>query len=308
MLNALALGARELASLSIPPSNVDAKKIAFPSKQLPPALHKKLIAYEKDSQTGQVRRLLDDISRTAIESGKASAEEKVPEIVRERQLRIKKTNRITELNAGNNIPSQQHQATRSSTFTDLAAEYFLGPLIGNFWLFLRDEQSREERSAHQAYAYQAAGTGLILSPLVLAHFLGTVGVLMHAARHSPAYLAVLAPDALELAVTLGTRPMSNSQEEKNKEAAVLTAALELAIIVLDASLDLDGGRSLGLEHPGLLLGAGEWAGHVLEALENGVRVPGEGGAQELRLRRSAAGVVLKVDELSSRWRQSMITI
>ena len=75
-----------------------------------------------------------------------------------------------------------------------------------------------------------------------------------------------------------------------------------------ASLDLDGGRSLGLEHPGLLLGAGEWAGHVLEALENGVRVPGKGGAQELRLRRSAAGVVLKVDELSSRWRQSMITI
>jgi len=65
---------------------------------------------------------------------------------------------------------------------------------------------------------------------------------------------------------------------------------------------------MGLYHPSLLLGAGEWAGHVLEALESGTRVQGGGGSYELRLRRSAAGVVLKVDELSSKWRRSMVAI
>lgn len=308
MLNAMALGARELASLPVPASLVDAQKIAFPSKQLPQPLHRKLISYEKDHQGSQVQRMLDDISQAAIESGKNAAEEKVPEIVRSRQLRIKKPTQVTEVIQKKAQTTFEPKVDGSFSFAELAAEYFLGPLIGKFWLFLRDEQAREERSAYRTYAYHAAGTGLILSPLVLAHFLGTVGVLMHAARHSLAYLSVLAPDALELAVTLGTRPMSSAPEEKEKEAAVLTASLELALIVLDGCLDLDGGRSLGLDHPSLLVSTGEWAGHVLEALESGVRVQGGGGSQELRLRRSAAGVVLKVDELSSKWRQSMIAI
>ena len=47
MLNALALGARELASLPIPPPRVAPERTAFPSKKLPPALHKKYIAYEE---------------------------------------------------------------------------------------------------------------------------------------------------------------------------------------------------------------------------------------------------------------------
>ncbi|KAH8111965.1 telomere length regulation protein-domain-containing protein [Phellopilus nigrolimitatus] len=298
MLNALAIGARELASLPIPPSTVPVSRIAFPSKQLPAAQHKKLIEYNDI----QVQKMLDDISRAAIESGKTAAEAQVAPLVRERQLRIKQPTRISEVAAGvTYVPKE-------TTFIELAAEYFLGPLMGKFWLFLRDEQVREARSTHRATIYRGTGTGLILSPLVLQHFLGTLVVLLHAARHSPAFLAVLAPDALELAVTLGTRPLSGADEDKEREAAVLNASFELALVVLDGCLNLDGGRSLGLEHTNLLLGTGEWAAQVLNALESGTRVQGGGGAQEVRLRRSAAGVVLKVDELSSKWRQSMITI
>ncbi|EJC98569.1 uncharacterized protein FOMMEDRAFT_113710 [Fomitiporia mediterranea MF3/22] len=300
MLNALALGARELASLPVPPSTVPTERTAFPSKQLPPALHKRYIAYE-EGNGAQVQRMLEDISRTAIESGRTAAEAKVAPIARERQLRIKQPTRITEVRVGTTY------VPKESTFSELAAEYFVGPLVGKFWLFLRDEQEREARTAHRKMAYRGTGTGLILSPLVLAHFLGTLAVLMHAARRSPAFLAVLTPEALELSVTLGTRPMSGVEEDKEREASVLTAALELAVIILDGCLELDDGRSLCLEHSGLLLGVGEWAGEVLNALERGVRVPGGGGTHEIKLRRSAAGVVLKVDELSSRWRQSMIS-
>ncbi|KAL5536155.1 TEL2 [Sanghuangporus sanghuang] len=301
MLNALALGARELASLPIPPLKVAPERTAFPSKQLPRALHKKYIAYD-ERNGGQVQRMLEDISQKAIESGKNAAEAKTAPIVRERQLRIKQPMRIAEVSPG------APYVPKESNFSELAAEYFIGPLVGKFWLFLRDEQEREARTVHRKTAYRGTGTGLILSPMVLAHFLGTVAVLMHAARHSPAFLAVLAPDTLELAVTLGTRPMSGAEEDKEREAAVLTAALELAVVVLDGCLELDGGRSLCLEHSALLLGSGEWAGEVLGALERGLRVPGEGGAHEMKLRRAAAGVVLKVDELTARWRQSMISL
>ena len=225
-------------------------------------------------------------------------------------------------NAGSTHP-------KLTTFTDVAAEFFICPLINRFWLFLRDEQAREDRTAHQPllHRYRGAGTGLVLSALVLGRMLETLAVLVYAARNAREWLAVIAPDALELAVTLGTRPVSRGEgvdegadldqdgksgvpgETKiSKEAALLTAALELALIVLDGCLDLDGGRSLSLEHTALLVGAGEWANKVFGSLEEGAKVLGGGGAQEARLRRGAAAVLLKADELTSRWRRSMVDL
>lgn len=309
------MGARELASLPVPPTTYDRPSITFPSKQLPAALHKRYLTDREHDPTAQVRQLVDNISQAAAQSGKEAAEQKVPQIIRERQLRLKKGPKVEEVQTANNNITQG-AAVRDSrkqtgeTFASVAAEYFLGPIIGKFWQHLRDEQTREERTALRSStsAYRGAGTGLVLNSLVLSQLVNTLAILVHAARHSPAFLAVVAPDALELAVTVGSRPMSNAEESKEREAAVLTASLELALVVLDGCLDLDGGRSIGLEHTSLLLATGEWGGQVLKLLEDGVRVPGEGGVQELRLRRSAAGLVLKVDELASRWRQSMIAL
>lgn len=321
MLTALAFGARELASLPVPPSASTLPPTIpnFPSKQLPGPLHRKYLTERDVDPSTPLRQIVDSISHSAIESGKNAAEQKVPQIVRERQLRISKpAPKVTPLHEGTSGQLQQrNSATKQrDTFTNIAAEYFLGPLIGKFWLFLRDEQTRESRTAlFTSSAYRGAGNGLVLSPLVLSQFLNTVTVLAHAARHSPAFLAVLAPDTLELAVTVGTRPMSSAEAKSNfrdetatREAVVLTASLELALVVLDGCQDADGGKSLGLEHASLLVATGEWAGKVLGLLEDGVRVAGEGGKHEMRLRRSAAGLVLKVDELTSRWRLSMITI
>ena len=58
----------------------------------------------------------------------------------------------------------------------------------------------------------------------------------------------------------------------------------------------------------MLFATGEWAKEVFERLEQGVRILGGGGVQEVALRRAAAGVLLKVDELSSKWRRSMIDV
>jgi telomere length regulation protein len=331
MLNALVLGARELASLPVHSPNLqplDNQRTAFPSKTLPSTLHQKyLTAGGQDS--GAVQGLLEGVTRAAIDRGKEATAEKVPEFVRERQLRIQKPTKIAPASLGESQPRAQallpgrlrpSQPPRT-TFTDVAAEYFIMPFINRFWAFLRNEQTREERTAHREvlHQYHGAGTGLILNPVVLSQFMGSLALLVHAAQNAPQWLSLIAPDALELAVTLGTRPISRaisgdadlgvqSGEARGKEAAVLTAALELSLIVLDGCLELDGGRSLGLEHTALLLGAGEWAGKIFELLEKGTLVEGGGGVHELRLRRAAAGVLLKVDELTSKWRRSMVDV
>jgi len=293
-------------------------------------MHQKLIT------EGPVQELLMDISKAAVEKAKDDASDKAPpSLTRERRLRLQKPAKISVIDnpiALNPRSETFHTASPgrgpvAARFTDLAAEYFICPLINQFWVFFRDEQTREERLSRQSdplYRYRGSGTGLVLNPVVLAQFIGTLAVLAHAGRNAPQWLALVAPDSLELAITLGTRPVSQTDDDdedldpvlkaewgqgttsKDKEASVLAASLELALVTLDGCLDLDGGRSLGLEHTRLVLSAGEWAGNLLSWLEQGLRVAGGGGAQEVRLKRGAAGVMLKVQDISERWGRSMI--
>lgn len=331
MLNALALGAHELAGLTLPDTAavrpLTGDRVSFPSKRLPGTQHQR---YLLASSTRQVQGLLRDITRLSIENTREANADRTPNLVRERQLRIWQPAKVAEVKQPS--PAQVLEQIRMSQtrsamtkFTDVAVECFLYPVMNRFWLFLRDEQTREERTAHRdvLHRYRGAGTGLILNALVLSHLLATLGVLVHVSRNAPAWLAVVAPDALELAVTLGTRPISRSVEDEDddddenesdgelrggedKDARVLTTALELALVVLDACVEVDGGRSLSLEHTTLLLAAGEWAQGLFTRLEKGVLVKGGGGTGEVRLRKAAAGVVIKVDEVAERWRRSMI--
>ena len=241
------------------------------------------------------------------------------EPTRERRLRSKRPRGIAEVSQHLDTLLVSQQTPKAMTFTEVAAECFIAPLIHRFWQFLRDEQTREERTANHEgrQRYHGAGTGLILNPMILAHFLRTLAVIVHAARNAPEWLAVVAPDTLELAVTLGTKPMSHTESEdgdpveeggisRRKEASVLTSALELALVVLDGCLEVDGGHVIGLEHPTLLLATGEWAGVVFSHIEKGLSVEGGAGEHEDKLRNAAAGVLLKVDKLTSKWRRSML--
>ncbi|KAG1756297.1 telomere length regulation protein-domain-containing protein [Suillus paluster] len=320
ILNAVVLGARELASLPVHSANLqplDDQRTAFPSKTLPPALHQKYLTANGQA-SGTVQGLLEGVTRAAIDRGKEATADKVPEFVRERQLRVRRPLKISEVSPGERdsralLPGRTSQPHRTA-FIDVAADYFIMPFINRFWAFLRNEQMREERTAHRDGRYRYHGAGTVLS-----QFMGSLALLVHAAQNAPQWLSLIAPGALELAVALGTRPISRAVsddtdsigppgEARGKEASVLTAALELSLIVLDGCLELDGGRSLGLEHTALLLGAGEWAGKIFELLEKGTLVEGGGGLHEVRLRRAAAGVLLKVDELTSKWRRSMVDV
>lgn len=327
MLNALALGARELASLTIYSQALQplvTQRTTFPSKMLPPVLHQKYLA---TSSNNVLQPFLEDITKAAIDRSQevtADKVDKVPEVVRERQLRIKNPSKITEVvSAGHKSPIPPAQRPPGAvSFTTVAAEWFIMPLVNRFWSFLRDEQIREERTAQRdvLYQYHSAGTGLILNPLILSAFLGTMAILVHASQNAPQWLALIAPNTLELAVTVGsrqiTRPVSEDLDDedgspkgnKSKEASVLTSALNLALVVLDGCIELDGGHSVGLEHTALLIGTGEWAGQVFKMIERGIQVTGVGGVHEVELRRAAAGVLLKVDQITAKWRRSMVDV
>lgn len=308
------MGARELAKLSVPTTKSSKSRASFASKRLPQSQHAKYLTLEDMQSAPNFRELLEHISTAAIESGKEATEAKVAPLVRTRKLQIGKSpsSGITDVTS---LPPSHMTVyvPKDSSFSEVAAEFFIGPLLGHFWQFLHDERAREARSVHRETRYRGTGTGLILSPFVLSRFAECLAVLMHAARHAPEYLAVLAPEVLELALTLGTRSIDaplpqtgvDTGTDENTEAAVLTASFLLALTVLDACVALDGGRSLCLEHVGMLAGIGDWANGVLGALDRGVRAPGGGGAEEARLGRTAAGVAMKVDEMVSRWRQSM---
>jgi telomere length regulation protein len=326
IMNALALGARELAGLPVPQSKVAQERIAFPSKRLPPAQDQKYITAEDHwNANAPVQQLIAGISRDLLANTAESSGQEPPQIARERQLRLRQPAKVSVIPphpATNSLFEKPTQKPRT-TFMSVATEYFIHPLIARFWLFFRDEQTREERTANlpELHQYRSAGTGLLLSANILSHFLGTLGVLMHAGRNAPAWGAVLAPDALEVAATMGNRrisllddqdddtkvdPIGPQTEGKNTHAMVLGAALELALVVLDGVIDLDGGRVLGLEHTQLLIGVGEWAAKVFETVEKGERLKGGGGAQEMRLVTTAAGVCLKVEQISKKWGRVMV--
>jgi telomere length regulation protein len=323
MLNALALGSRDMASSPIPSSEAatQSNRSFFPSKKLSPVLHRKYIT-AGDCGFTEVQHMLDIIRCKAIDGDNETNSANVPGLVRQRQLRIRRPAKVSEVTSAN-ITITPHIHTTKTTFTEVAAEFFIAPLVNRFWQFLRDEQAREERTAYRRtlHRYHGAGTGLILNAIVLSRFLTTLAILVYTSRNAPEWLAVVAPDALELAVTIGTRPVarrgrdgededtfSSGQADgtKGKEASVLTAALDLALVVLDGCLDLDGGHSLSLDHTILLMGAGEWAGRVFTQLEQGSLMEGAGATEGVKLGRAASGVLLKVDEMTSKWGRSMV--
>ncbi|KAL7418396.1 telomere binding protein [Cryptotrichosporon argae] len=313
MLTALAMGARELAGL--PGAPIRARAIDFPSKTLPPILHARY--------TSALEDVASSVRGSILSSSARKGQETVPELQRQRRLRIGSRRAVSEVAAPGDGPTPSGHALPPPVvpYAEVAAEYFVLPLINRFWQHLQEASTRLDAGGGAGPGtYRGAGTAVVLSALAVETLLMTLAVLVHAARHAAVFGAVLAPEALELAVTVGARhpvafaPAIGSGDDrahKNDhelepaqaqapEAQVVGAALDLALVVLDAAAELDAGRALAIDRPELVLAAGEWAQRVLEAEQHGARAAGE--RTEGRVRANAAGVVVKVAEIGERWR------
>ncbi|KAL1408560.1 telomere binding protein [Vanrija albida] len=306
MLTAMAMGARELAGLPVPDPPRTTRRVDFPSKTLPPALHKQYIMPQdqpEQQQQGQLEDAADDMRKLLLSKGARQGEETVPELARQRRLRVGEPARqkvaVEGSLAAKQMAAKPAQQPPVAPFSSVAAEFFVLPLINRFWEYFQDASVRETSAIASGGRYRGAGTGLVLSPMALEKFLLTLALLIHAARHAPTFLAVLAPAALELATTVGARhqaaPDLDGQADTSPQAQVVSAALGLALAALDTAVDLDKGRTFALDAPALVLGAGEWAHGVFEAESGGAKA--SGGGREGRLRAAAAGVVVKVAEI-----------
>lgn len=313
ILTVLALGARTLAGLADSPTPESSNpKIMFPSKLLPPPLHHRYVTREENQQM-QVQKVLGGITRLALDKSKDEAEEALiatgnKEIPRTRMLRLGSTakgRRVEILGPTSSALTKPSLLQSRDSFVTLAAEYFIMPLVNHMWLYLRDTDTRIRKDA--------TGSAIVLDTTVLAQFLNTLAVLAHAARNSPAFLSIIAPASIEIALTLGSRPIEARGESIQPAtslatatpATVLTAAMELTLLGLDASTSLDNGQTLALENTALLMAVSTWAGEILNILDKGQHMLKGGGDLEGRLNALVAGVVIKIEKITDKWGRAM---
>jgi telomere length regulation protein len=324
MLTALAMGARELAGMKVPEPQAT-RKIDFPSKTLPPALHKKYVGPTDlppalgGRQPDQLEQAIDGVRGLLISKSAKRGEEEHPELAREKRLRVGPKRRTMVAEQGSLAARQADERAAQPhspvvPFAEVAAEYFIMPLINRFWQHFQDIGIRESRAVVAGNRFRGAGAGMVMSAMALEKLLMTLSLMLHAARHSPVFLAVLSPEALELGLTIGLRhpnkpedhliePESgeNGGEAPRAEAQVLGAALELALVALDGAAELDQGRTMAMDKPELVLALGEWASGVFDVESKGGMVAAGQGGREGRIRAGAAAVVVKVAEVGEKW-------
>lgn len=296
MLSSLALSARELAGLPslLPTSAQEAtieSDVSFASQRLPDKLHNHFLSVKQKTQqnslptVGQSRELdaiTASITRAALSSSREQAEATIPQANREKMLTVrKKQGGILTSSA-----AKPTQASAKPAFSSLATQTFMMPFINRFWLYLRDAAtSPQQRQIGPFAGGGGAGVPTLLDPIVLSKCLGTLSVLIDASRNSPHFLAVLAPETLELVLAL---------RDTGASEAVRTSLLQLALVVLDTSTSIDGGRTLARDFGKLTWQIKDWAEETWSAKEQSGagRIDGEG--------RAAAGLLLRVDGVVQR--------
>lgn len=282
MLVSLAIGARELAGLSVTLPDTSTSTVvdtSFPTQRLPGKLHDKFSARDDPSAVvrgDQLAVLTDDITNLALSRTRSAAEDKIPEASREKLLTVRETKRKVETT----VKARRAAKPVTHRFTELAVGVFIMPLINRFWLYMRDVATSPQNFNTGIFRGGAAGSATLLDPMVLTRFLGTLTVLLEAGKRSPHFLAVLAPEALE--VVLAIRGIDANNQ------AVQTSMLQLTLVVLEGSYELDGGRTLAREFSKTVWQIKDWAEDQWKQYE-GQNVGSVG--------RAAAGVLLRLDDV-----------
>lgn len=168
-------------------------------------------------------------------------------------------------------------------YTTAALGAFLFPLLNRFWMY---------RQAHRQRRVLYTGSDVVLSPVVLNTLLQTLAVLCYYAQNAPHFYARLVPDVLE---------MVDSVLAGEQETLVAGAALSVALIVLQATLQAGQGLALVRGHAPLLARLQDTAqAHFAEQeMRAGTTAPTPDllVSPGTRARRAAAAVVVQLAEL-----------
>lgn len=231
MLTTLGLGARELAGQkdSSTDALIPSSSSSFPSKELPPHLHK--IYASTTTNTNPVSRITSNLTKELLSPIAANAADKLsgPNILK---VRTFSSRMEVEKKRSKPIPNALAQ---------IVAENFFFPLTGRWWI-----------------ATRGSADSIYLSTHLLPLFLQTLGLLMNAAGPNTTSLPQMTREFWEL--LLSVRAMAAQDKQ------VLSALLFALLMLLETNEDKE---KIATEHGKELLETQEWVRVVFERLAAG---------------------------------------
>ena len=277
ILTTLGLGAREIAGLDSDDRAItgapNPSEPSFPSRRLPSSnLHN----HYSTLSAAPLTSLTTQLSRTMIAPLAASAADQVSG---PNALKVRTFSSRVEVEKRRPKPT-------SNALAKIVTEHFFFPLTGRWQVHTRSFGGGGgvggESNAPQA------------SPMVLAHLLRTLSLMLHAAGPSTAQLPLLTAEFWGFLLAV--------RAKAEGDAGVMEGLLFGLLTLLEVNGESGGGqRRIAEEQARELLETQEWVAGVLEGLAGG----GEGSVEE-RCRMLAAGVVVRCREVVERYQRLMV--
>ena len=268
MLSALGLGGRELAGLKEQDNlNPALENTAFPSKQLPARLH----AVYNPTSTKRLNSATTSLEQSIMRPLALSAADKTTS-----HLDAVKIKRFSNRDV-------QQRTKRKPAPNQLAksfATHFFNPLITRYQQDLA------------AYGQRSTFT----TPVVLTTFLKTLALLLHASGPSTASLPEVTSSFWDILFSLRVASLS--------DISVLEAVLFGLLTLLEVNCEWGDIARLAQEEPKRLAETQNWVQIVFERTGSGGLVE-EAGGEEGRVRRLAAGVLVKCGEIVEGYQKSL---
>jgi telomere length regulation protein len=235
MLSTLGLGARELAGLKdSSTSDLIPPPASFPSKQLPPHLHK---IYTSKTDPNPVSRITSSLTQHLLSPLAATAADRLtgPSILKVGSSRTFSTRMAVEARRSKPIPNALAQ---------IVADNFFFPLTGRWFIAARSSSSQ--------------GSDLYTTPHLLPPFLQTLALLLHASGPSTLALPQMTREFWDLLLAVRSLALADK--------SILSALLFAFLMLLETNEDK---QRLATEHGKELLETLEWVRGVFEGLGAG---------------------------------------
>jgi telomere length regulation protein len=267
ILSALGLGGRELAGmknlddLAPIPGGTD-----FPSKRLPGRL---AAAYAQPTKS--LEKATASLEHTMIAPLALSAADKTTQHLDAVKVRTFSSRMQVEARTKRNLPP--------NSLAKCFSEAFFAPLTGRY---------------QQEMAAYGQGSIYVTTPFLVVTFLKTIALLLHAS--GPATTDLFDVISIFWSVVLSLRIQAS------RDISVLEAVLFSLLSMLEVAGEGIGGKErLAKDFAKELEETKTWVGVVFERTGSGGMIEEEGGGDEGRVRRLAAGVLVRIGEVGEAW-------
>jgi telomere length regulation protein len=268
VLTTLGLGARELGGFGAEDSTLTSTKplpsSSFPSKTLPSNLHNLYTGKQAPKSTA-VDALSTQLQNTMIAPLAADLADKLtgPAILKVRTF------------SSRMAVEKKRKKPISNPLAKVVAEGFFFPLTGRFFMHLK--------------AYGSSQHNVVFHPYLLALFIKTLSLLLHASGPSTLSLPQMTSEFWDLLLSLRTQSIG--------DITVIEALLFGFMTILELNEDK---RTLVESHGRQMLETQEWVDGVFG------RVGGGGSEEDERVRMLAAGVLIRVRECVEKYQALLL--